>query len=154
MTRNIDPSTLAPGTGARGARPTGFRPNRLRATGSGWHAFTLIEVLAALLLVALVLPPAMRGVGLALEATGQTHRREVAATLGADKLSDLIATGAWSSESTQGDFGEDHPQYRWELTVEDWEGASIQLVEVRVLWESRGTPQSLSLATLVYAGGL
>lgn len=136
--------------GGRDARPTRLiRP--IRPTGSGASGFTLIEVLAALLLVALVLPAAMRGVSLAVTATAQTHRREVAATLAVNKLNDLIATGGWSSEAPDGDFGEAYPEYHWELTVEDWEGASVQLIQIDVLWESRGQPQSLTMSTLLDA---
>jgi len=142
----------APGCGIGG------RDTRAGARFAGGLArrsgFTLIEVLAALLLVAIVLPAAMRGVGLAVEATARTQRHELAATLGTNKLNELIATGGWSSEAAEGDFGEDYPAYRWELIVEDWQGATVQLVELEVLWESRGSARSLSVSTLVYAGGL
>ncbi len=117
------------------------------------RGFTLIEVLAALILVALVLPAAMQGVSLATQASADAHRRDRAASLAYDKLSDLIATGGWSSASTEGDFGEDYPAYRWALTVEDWEGFTTRRVTIRVLWESRGLERTLSMSTLVYSGG-
>ena len=116
------------------------------------RGFTLVEVLAALILVALVLPAAMQGVSLATQASADAHRRQQAAALAHDKLSELIVTGGWSSASTEGDFGEDYPTYRWTLTVEDWEGFTTRRVTVQVLWESRGMERTLSMSTLVYAG--
>jgi len=116
------------------------------------RGFTLIEVLAALFLVALVLPAAMRGVSLATVAASETQRRAEAAALTYDKLNDLIATGGWSSEAPEGDFGEDHPAYTWRLTVDDWQGITVKQVMVRVFWESRGVERSLAMATLVYSG--
>jgi len=84
------------------------------------HAFTLAEALAALLLAAIVLPAAVGAILTAGRATTMARRTEVASQLAANRLQELVVTGEWETSETTGDFGDEWPGYRWELTVEDW----------------------------------
>ena len=70
------------------------------------RGFTLVEALAALVLVAIVLPVAMRGVSLALTMASETTRRTEAMVLAEAKLAELLATGAWEDGDLDGDFTE------------------------------------------------
>ena len=116
------------------------------------RAFTLVEVLAALTLVAIILPVAMRGVSLATSAAGHARRQMEAVSLAEAKLAELVTTGAWQDADLSGDFGDDHPDYRWSADVTDWEGALLRQMDVQVSWMERGAERSVALTTLVYVG--
>lgn len=125
-------------------------PRHKRLSSSG---FTLVEVLAALTLAAVVLPIAMQGVSLSLAAAGQANRQMVAVTLAEGVLAELTATGEWRGGNLSGDFGDEAPGYRWEAETVTWEVGTLRLLEVSVLWTSAGRERSLALTTLVREGG-
>jgi len=122
-----------------------------RCEGMG-RAFTLVEVLAALVLVAIVLPVAMRGVSVALAAASASRRLAEATALGEGKLLELIVSGGWQGAELSGDFGPERPGCRWRAETGDWEDPALRLVRVTVEWTSAGRERSLTLSTLVYAG--
>ena len=120
----------------------------------GRTAFTLVEVLATLTLMAIILPVAMRGVSLATAAAGQARRQTEAASLAEAKLGELIVTGQWQGAGLSGDCGPDWPDYKWAAQVSDWTDASLRQLTVQVQWTARGTQHAVTLTTLVYTGGL
>jgi len=115
--------------------------------------FTLIEVLAALLLIAIVLPVVMQGLSLASAAAGSARRRTEAAGLAESKLNELVATGSWQTGNVSGDFAPDWPEYRWEAALStyssDSSGQSLEEIDLRVMWTQRGREESVALSTLV-----
>ena len=120
------------------------------------HAgFTLVEVLAALMLIAIVLPAVMKGAAMATSIASSARRRNEAAGLAEEKLAEIIATDQWQQNSLSGDFGTDWPGYRWQATVQPWtedtSGAGLQQVDLRVSWMARSKQDSLTLTTLAYA---
>ena len=139
----------------RRARQFGFAPARARG-------FTLAEALAALLLVAIVLPVALNGISLGVRAARDARQRVQAVSLAQSKLAELVATAQWQGTELAGDFtepidgltGELAPGYTWEAVVEDWEEPGVMQVTVTVNWVSHETPQRVSVATLVAGGGL
>jgi general secretion pathway protein I len=114
--------------------------------------FTLVEVIASLALVAAILPAAMAGVSLAMGLGNAARHRTEAGTLAHGELADAIATEDWTSGDSSGDFGEDWPDYTWELTVDDWEEVGVSQVSVTVTWTARGAEQQVTATTLAYAG--
>jgi len=116
------------------------------------RAFTLIEVLAALVLVGIVLPVVMRGIGLATRTASHTARRAEAAALADTRLAEILIDGTWQDGATEGDFGSDRPEYRWRLDVREWLKTALQEVEVRVEWKEHGVDRFVALTTLVYTG--
>lgn len=115
------------------------------------RGFTLIEVLATLVLVALVLPVVMQGISLATGLAGLSRQRTEACLLAQSKLNELALAGAWRRGELAGDFGADWPGYRWSASVRDWD-AEIQELTVQVTWERRGRSYSLALSTLIPSG--
>jgi prepilin-type N-terminal cleavage/methylation domain-containing protein len=114
--------------------------------------FTLVEVLASLALVAAIIPAAMAGVSLAMGLGNTARQRTEAATLAHGRLAESLAAEDWRDGDSSGDFGDDWPDYGWELTVEDWDEAGLSAVSVSVTWFSRGTEQAVTATTLAYAG--
>ena len=123
------------------------RPSRHAA-----RAFTLVEVLATLTLMAIILPVAMHGVSIALALAGDAKHRVEAAGLAEAKLNELLATGGLQGPDLSGDFGPDRPQYRWSAEVADWDEPMLREVTVRVAWTSRNVERSVALTTLLYTG--
>ena len=148
---------------------------RRQATGRRFpaqaHGFTLIEALATLVMVGIVLPVALRGVMLAAEAGSLAERRDRAVQLAESKLMELIVSGEWQTGTTSGDFigepvggsdaqsqqdltlteGEEQGVvgYTWDLTVEDWNDVSLQLLVMHVRWEQRNREREITLSTIV-----
>jgi prepilin-type N-terminal cleavage/methylation domain-containing protein len=118
--------------------------NRRRNSGG----FTLMEVLAAIVLIAIVLPVAMHGISIATAVGGAAKFKAEAAILAQSKLTELVVTKAWQNEQLSGDFGEDHPNYRWAAAVNNWDG-TLQQLDLEIIWETRGREQSVIVSTLV-----
>lgn len=110
--------------------------------------FTLIEVLAALVLMAIVLPVAMHGISLATSLAGTARQREEAAVLADSKLNELVATHGWQTSSLNGDF-DSHSEYRWSADVLDWDGSTLKQLNVHVYWKFRNAEREVTLSTLV-----
>jgi len=130
---------------SQASRERGRGPRRRRG-------FTLVEVLASLALVAIILPVALKGITLAMGVAGSAARQVEAASLAETALADLLVTGALQNGDMTGDFGSDRPGYRWTAQVQDWEGTTLQMVEVQVTWTRRGKERSVALTGLIYTG--
>ena len=126
---------------------------RRRSRNPRREAFTLVEVLAALTLMAIILPVAMRGFTVALSVSSDARRSVEAAALAETKLGELVVTGDWQSADLSGDWGTDWPDYRWEAEVEDWDVAGLTALTVRVTWERKGSERVVGLTTLVESEG-
>ena len=118
------------------------------------RAFTLIELLATLMLAGIVLPAVVEGIHVSLTTASHARRQSEAASLAQSKLAELIATDQINDAEMTGDFGEDWPEYRWTSELYDWsEDSRLYQIDVTVVWIERGTECSLMLSTLVNPGG-
>jgi prepilin-type N-terminal cleavage/methylation domain-containing protein len=111
------------------------------------RGFTLVEVLATLVLMGIVLPVAMRGISIALAAADTARHTSEATSLAEEKLNELVTSGTWSSGGS-GDFGTAWPGYSWTAQTADQPYNLTQLT-LTVAWNQRGGPRSLSLTTFV-----
>ena len=84
--------------------------------------FTVVEVLAALVLVAIVLPAAVHGTMLCLDTAAHASMQAQAASLAQAKLSELAAAGQFDEAMQEGDFGEQFESVTrlGRLTPEAW----------------------------------
>jgi prepilin-type N-terminal cleavage/methylation domain-containing protein len=116
------------------------------------RGFSLIEVLAALLLVSIVLPIVMHGYDVTTSMATLARQRTEAAALADSQLSRLVASGDWSKGVLNGDFAPEQPDYRWTAEVVSWDnGTSTTLSEldVKVSWTWRGQEREFVVSTLV-----
>ena len=118
----------------------------------GARGFTLVEVMAAIVLVAIVLPTAMQGTMLCLDLAHNARMQAQAASLAQAKLSELAATNMIQDAMQAGDFGEQWPQYKWLATVEAWDDPRLVELDVSVVWTARGRNYDVTISTLVYDG--
>lgn len=137
--------------------PTRAPPRRVHRRAGRVRAFTLIEALAALLLVAIVLPVVMRAVSVGTTSASQSRRRTEAASLAQSKLSELVATQDWKAGALSGSFdlayGDAAPEYAWRVDVRPWNEPYVKQLDVHVTWTAAGgREQFVTLGTLVYEG--
>ncbi len=125
----------------------------LRGRGGRNAGLTLLELLIVLVMIAAILPVAMRGITLAMGIGSLSRERGQAAMLAQGKLDELVASGAWQTGSPAGDFGEDWPGYTWTAQSQDWDGSSVRELDVTVQYTWRDTPRTITMSTLVSTGG-
>ena len=119
-------------------------PLREKPTRRG---FTLVEVLATLVLLGIILPIAMRGVSMAMAAAAHAKRTAEATTLAEAKLNELVADGTWASGSLSGDFAPLQPEYQWACLTQPRDYGLTE-VAIRVTWTDRGQVREMIVATL------
>lgn len=122
------------------------------------RGFTLLEVLAALLLLAVVLPVLMGALNTATHVGGLAHDRAEAAMFAENKLNEVLIDQSWQFGDETGDFAEDiddpaAARYTWELHVEQWLDPSVRKLTMTVHWERRGRPQTITLTSAVHDEG-
>jgi type II secretion system protein I len=116
--------------------------------------FTLIEVLVAIVLVAVVLPVALAGVGSALRGAELVRRHDVALRVAESRLAMLVADGSWEGSVTSGSCdaeldGEDAIGYQWQLAVSNWRDPSVHVLRLQVGRGRADADGSVTVETLV-----
>jgi prepilin-type N-terminal cleavage/methylation domain-containing protein len=111
------------------------------------RGFTLIEVLAAILLIGIVVPVAMHGISGALGAADTAHHTAEAAELGEQQLNQMIADGTITTASS-GDFGAAYPAYSWTMQTNQRDYGVSELV-MTITWNASGGQRSLKLSTML-----
>src|SRR5258708_6588089 len=124
--------------------PTPSSARRLRRPGG----FTLVEVLAAIVIMALVIPAAMRGITIAARAGELAKHRTEASALASSKLQEIVSTQLWENGGTlSGDFTQEgYDQYTWEAELVQWnqpgfapndiQPQTLQQLNLKVTWNS------------------
>lgn len=131
---------------------TAYSRKNILSPGSR-KGFTLIEILATFVLIAVIIPVAMKGLSLSTNMAGNSKSKIEASALAETKLTELMLTGDWVNGEQSGDFGEDWPEYTWSAELNDWEDEDLmQQVTLQVNWSRLGLDRSISLTTLVYSG--
>lgn len=132
-----------------GAIPDPRRQQRLGARSG----FTLAEVLAALVFMAIVIPVALEGLSIASRA-GEVAARKTEAALVAERiLNENIVTTNWDQGIQNGVVGQGLREFRWSLRNEPWNQdpnlTTLRLLSVEVTYTARGQEFNLQLNTLV-----
>jgi type II secretory pathway pseudopilin PulG len=116
-------------------------------------AFTLAEVLAALLFMAIVVPVAMEGLHIASLAGAVAQRKGEAARIAQRVLNESLVTTNWSQSIQSGTTIEGQRQFRWTLRSDPWTQDPAQNVmrqlSVDVTFTAQNREYSVKLSTLV-----
>lgn len=126
-----------------------MKPPSRSKINTGVAGFTLAEVLAAMLFMAIVLPAIMGGMAIASRGGVVAQRSRDAAQLAENLLTEMVVTGSWQEGEQEGDFEPEHPGFRWKTTLEDWSEDAMQLLTVEVTFAVQGRDSSVRLSTLV-----
>jgi len=113
-------------------------------------AFTLAEVLAALVFMAIVIPVALEGLSIASRA-GEVAARKGEASLVAERLlAENLITTNWDMAIQNGTVRQGLRDFTWNLKSEPWEqDMNIRLLTVEVHYAAQGRDYAVKLSTLV-----
>lgn len=114
--------------------------------------FTFVEVLAAMMFLAILVPTLVSGLSASNRRSEMAERSALAAQLAENKLNELSIDNAWSSAESRGTFGDDYPNYRYELTQTQWDADSnnkMTQLALDAFFPVQGREQSIRLTTLV-----
>lgn len=124
-----------------------FRPTAHSA--SAHSGFTLAEVLAALLFMAIVIPVAVEGLRMA-NLAGQVGERKVAAArLAEQTLNELIVTEQWRNAIQNGTLREGPLEYRWKAQWSPWITEPFRVMTLEMTFPVQGKDYSVRLSTLI-----
>jgi type II secretory pathway pseudopilin PulG len=131
---------------------SGLRRRQGQRLGAG--GFTLVEILATFVLIAIILPVVMSGISMASKLASQAKRRVAAGVLAQQVLSEFVLSGDYEDGDQEGVVSSDNTDYVWRLEVMDWEEEdSMQQLDMSVTWEDSGAQENtVVLSTLVYTG--
>jgi len=116
--------------------------------GRGVNAFTLAEVLAALLFMAIVIPVALQAMRVASRAGVLAERKREAARVAEKILNESIVTTNWNRSALSGTIQEADREYRWQLRNESWSESNMRLLSVQVDFPVQGEDYSVKMSTL------
>jgi hypothetical protein len=140
--------------------------NRCRVTGDecGVHisrhvscatrpasAFTLAEVLAAMLFLAIVIPAAVEALHVAGLAGEVAARKGPAARLADRLLNESIVATNWNMGSQNGTASEGAEEFHWTLNSQNWPvdtTVAMRLLTATVTFSAQGHDYSVQLSTL------
>jgi type II secretory pathway pseudopilin PulG len=126
-----------------------FGTRTTRATA----AFTLAEVLAALLFMGIVVPVAIEGLHVASLAGTVAERKAEAARVAQRILHESLITTNWVQTVQTGTATEGWRQFRWTLHNDPWNEDPNQNVmrqlSVEVVFAAQGRDYSVRMSTLV-----
>jgi type II secretory pathway pseudopilin PulG len=112
-------------------------------------AFTLAEVLAAMLFLAIVIPVAVEALHVSGLGGEVAARKSMAARVADRVLSESIVTGTWGNGQQSGMITEGVLDFKWKLTSQKWPQDFMEQVTAEVTYSAQGKEYSVKMSTLV-----
>ncbi len=112
------------------------------------RAFTLAEVLAALLFMAILIPVTMQGVSVASRAGILGQRKAAAMRIAERVLNEQIITGQIATATPYGNVVDGDVTYPWTMVSEPWTEDSMTVLTVRVTFDVQGNTFDVAASTL------
>ncbi len=123
------------------------------ATGTTERAFTLAEVLAALVFMAIVIPVALEGLSVASRAGEVAARKGEAALVAERVLNENLITTNWNTAVQNGTIRQGIRDFKWTLRSQPWtfdpNQNALRLLSVEVSFAAQGQDYTVRLSTLV-----
>ena len=101
-------------------------------------AFTLAEVMAAMLFLAIVIPVAIESLHVATLGGEVAARKSEAARIADRILSESLVTTNWSGGQQSGTVTEGVLDFRWKLTSQTWPQDAMQQLTAEVTFSAQG----------------
>ncbi len=112
-------------------------------------AFTFVEILAAMLFMAIVIPVTMQGLRVASDAGTLAVRKATATQLAETMLNELAVTDEWRSGTQAGSFQSPYQDFKWEISNEPWLETGILQLSIKVTFPLRNREFDIYFSTLV-----
>jgi len=126
---------------------------RAHPCGTGDSAFTLAEVLAALVFMAILIPVALEGLSIASRAGELAARKSEAALVAERILNENIVTTNWNQTVQSGILRQGFRDFRWTLRNDPWNQDpnqdAMRLLAVEVKFAAQGGDYAVRMTTLV-----
>jgi type II secretory pathway pseudopilin PulG len=143
--------------GARTPRPrvsdSNARADGASALRASKAAFTLAEVLAALMFMAIVIPVAIEALHIASLAGAVAERKGEAARVAQRILDESLVMTNWNQSVQSGSTTEDQRQFRWTLRNDAWNEdpnqTEIRQLSVEVVFTAQNRDYTVRMTTLV-----
>jgi hypothetical protein len=120
---------------------------------SSRSGFTLAEVLAALLFMAIVVPVAIEGLHIAGLAGAVAERKGEAARIAQRVLTENLVTTNWSQSVQSGTTIDGQREFRWTLRTEPWTQdpaqTALRQLSVQVEFTAQDRKYYVNMSTLV-----
>jgi prepilin-type N-terminal cleavage/methylation domain-containing protein len=111
--------------------------------------FSLIEVMCAILIMGVALVALTRGMTTALASSKDSEIQSTVVGLAAGQIETLRASAVLTDDTTEGDFGDSFPRYKWEQTISPAEVDGLHQVDVSVK-DARTGATLYKLTTLLF----
>ena len=93
---------------------------------------TLLEVLVAVAILAIAMVAILKANVQNLDGLTKSRETTTASLLAASKLAEIEAAGVANWGESQGDFGEDYPEYTWQVETTSTEVEGLERIAVIV----------------------
>ena len=117
----------------------------MKARGHRNRGFTLLEVMIALAIIALVGVAFLRAQGGSVRLVDESSQISLATLLAREKMAEMEGMGFPEVGKKSGDGGEVYPKFRWEQVVSSTELPAIRKALVRILWKDGTRERTLEL---------
>jgi hypothetical protein len=110
--------------------------------------FTLAEVMAAMLFLAVVVPVAVEVLHVSTLAGEVAVRKSAAARVADRILSESLVTTNWANGSQSGTVTEGTLDLQWKLSSQAWSEDAMQLLTAEVTFSAQGKDYTVKMSTL------
>jgi hypothetical protein len=125
-----------------------------RSANKGRAGFTLAEVMAAMLFLAVVIPVAVEVLHLSTLSAEVSVRKGMAARIADRVLNESLVTTNWNNGTQRGTVTEGGLDFNWVLTTRSWpQDAALQQVTAEVKFSAQAKEYAVQLDTLALIPG-
>jgi prepilin-type N-terminal cleavage/methylation domain-containing protein len=118
---------------------------------AGQSGFTLIEIMLSILLIGVVLTATSEFQAKGMDIARETIELTRAALFAKEKMVEW-ERGLIPEEGGDGDFGEDFPDYRWDMKTESTEIEGLKKVTLIITWLSGTRSRQFEIERLHFMG--
>jgi general secretion pathway protein I len=114
-------------------------------TEGGQTGFTLLEVMIAMAILALVAVAFLRALASSVRLVDESVQISMATLLAKERMAELESRGFPAPGDSSGAGGEAFPSFRWEHKISTTEIPNIRKAVVRVLWKEGDLQRNMEL---------